>query len=190
VYLFQLDKTIKLWKVSQREKRIADGNWNLRDYQGIQTLDSRPDGQTELVVPKLAPMDLLVEASPRRIYANCHTYHVHSISANSDQETFLSADDLRINLWHLEVTNQSYSNRLFTLLPSVLNKKFHVLVISDIKPANMEELTEVITCAEFHPQECNWFAYSSSKGLIRMCDMRERALCDQHAKSEIYVILA
>lgn len=48
----------------------------------------------------------------------------------------------------------------------------------------MEELTEVITAAEFHPKDCNTFVYSSSKGSIRLCDMRERALCDQHAKSK------
>lgn len=51
----------------------------------------------------------MVEASPRRIFANAHTYHINSISVNSDQETYLSADDLRINLWHLEITDQSFS---------------------------------------------------------------------------------
>lgn len=54
--------------------------------------------------------------------------------------------------------------------------------IVDIKPANMEELTEVITAAEFHPNQCNTFVYSSSKGTIRLCDMRTSALCDNHAK--------
>ena len=105
----------------------------------------------------------MVEASPRRIYANAHTYHINSISVNSDAETYLSADDLRINLWHLDITDQSFN-------------------IVDIKPANMEELTEVITAAEFHPTDCNNFVYSSSKGLIRLCDMRMAALCDRHAK--------
>ena len=56
--------------------------------------------------------------------------------------------------------------------------------IVDIKPANMEELTEVITASEFHPKECNHFVYSSSKGTIRLCDMRQAALCDNHAKRE------
>ncbi|PKU36232.1 serine threonine-protein phosphatase 2a 55 kda regulatory subunit b delta isoform [Limosa lapponica baueri] len=55
--------------------------------------------------------------------------------------------------------------------------------IVDIKPANMEELTEVITAAEFHPHHCNVFVYSSSKGTIRLCDMRSSALCDRHSKS-------
>lgn len=48
----------------------------------------------------------------------------------------------------------------------------------------MEELTEVITAAEFHPHHCNTFVYSSSKGTIRLCDMRTSALCDRHAKCE------
>lgn len=56
--------------------------------------------------------------------------------------------------------------------------------IVDIKPANMEELTEVITAAEFHPHHCNTFVYSSSKGTIRLCDMRASALCDRHTKCE------
>ena len=58
-----------------------------------------------------------------RAYANAHTYHINSISMSSDQETFLSADDLRINLWHLDVSDCSFN-------------------ILDIKPTSMEDLTE------------------------------------------------
>lgn len=52
----------------------------------------------------------------------------------------------------------------------------------DTKPANMEELTEVITAAQFHPIECGLFVYSSSKGQLRLCDLRSQALCDKSAK--------
>lgn len=68
-------------------------------------------------------MDLMVEASPRRIFANAHTYHINSISVNSDHETYLSADDLRINLWHLEITDRSFSilyHQVLSLLGSVV----------------------------------------------------------------------
>lgn len=41
---------------------------------------------------------------------------------------------------------------------------------------------EVITSAEFHPYHCNTLAYSSSKGTIRLIDMRQSALCDRHCK--------
>ena len=40
----------------------------------------------------------------------------------------------------------------------------------------------MITSAEFHPNQCNLFAYSSSKGAIRLADMRASALCNNHAK--------
>jgi serine/threonine-protein phosphatase 2A regulatory subunit B len=42
----------------------------------------------------------------------------------------------------------------------------------------MEELTEVITAAEFHPSHCNYLTYSNSKGIIRLLDTRVKALCD------------
>lgn len=46
----------------------------------------------------------------------------------SDGETFISADDLRINLWNLQISNQSFN-------------------IVDVKPANMEDLTgEFLMC--------------------------------------------
>lgn len=121
----------------------------------------------DLKLPRLTHHDTVVAAVPRRTYANAHAYHINSISVNSDGETFISSDDLRINLWNLNIQDQSFN-------------------IVDIKPANMEELTEVITAAEFHPQSCNWFMYASSKGTIKLADMRESALCDQHAKRKQY----
>ncbi|KAL2097684.1 hypothetical protein ACEWY4_006891 [Coilia grayii] len=152
------DKTIKLWKVSERDKRPE--GYNLKDEEGrVKDFST----VTSLQVPVLKPTDLMVEVRPRRIFANGHTYHVNSISVNSDGETYLSADDLRINMWHLDITDRSFN-------------------IVDIKPANMEDLTEVITAAEFHPKHCHLFVYSSSKGTLRLCDMRASALCDRHSK--------
>ena len=75
-----LDKTIKLWKVSERDKR-AEG-YNLKEDSGLLR---DPSSIRALRVPVLRPMELMVEASPRRIFANAHTYHINSISVNSDQ---------------------------------------------------------------------------------------------------------
>ena len=125
---------------------------------------------SSLKLPRLTHHDTVVAAVPRRTYANAHAYHINSISVNSDGETFISSDDLRINLWNLNIQDQSFN-------------------IVDIKPANMEELTEVITAAEFHPQSCNWFMYASSKGTIKLADMRQSALCDQHAKRKSAVVV-
>ncbi|KAG1169930.1 hypothetical protein G6F70_000500 [Rhizopus microsporus] len=147
------DKTIKLWKVFEKSLKLVTEH------------SAAPPAATSntLRLPQLTHHDTIVAAVPRKVYANAHTYHINSISTNSDGETYISADDLRINLWNLDVSDQSFN-------------------IVDIKPANMEELTEVITAAEFHPQHCNMFMYSSSKGTIKLCDMRESALCDRQAK--------
>jgi len=116
-----------------------------------------------LSIPSISTKDLIITATPRKIFSNAHAYHINSISLNSDGETYISSDDLRINLWNLGISDQSFN-------------------IVDIKPSNMEELTEVITSSEFHPHQCNVFMYSSSKGTIKLGDMRDSALCDTSAK--------
>ena len=169
------DKTIKLWKVFEKSLRVVAENNCSTDLTpgGIQGGGPpRPNPNVKfanasaLKLPRMTHHDTVVAAIPRRNYANAHAYHINSISVNSDGETFISSDDLRINLWNLNIQDQSFN-------------------IVDIKPANMEELTEVITAAEFHPQSCNWFMYASSKGTIKLADMRENALCDQHAKRKV-----
>jgi hypothetical protein len=61
----------------------------------------------------MAQQDNIIAAVPRKVYSNAHAYHIHSISVNSDQETYISADDLRINLWNLNISDQSFSECYF-----------------------------------------------------------------------------
>jgi len=84
---------------------------------------------------------------------------------NSDGETFISTDDLKINLWHINVENETFS-------------------IVDIKPEDMEDLKEVITVSEFHPKDCNILVYATSKGVIRMGDLRNSSLCSVQGTKE------
>ncbi|EMF17256.1 protein phosphatase PP2A regulatory subunit B [Sphaerulina musiva SO2202] len=168
------DKTIKLWKVFEKSLKVVAennlsseltpaGTGNANGGGPVRYPNKAYKSASELKFPRMTHHDTVVAAVPRRVYANAHAYHINSISVNSDGETFISSDDLRINLWNLNIQDQSFN-------------------IVDIKPANMEELTEVITAAEFHPVSCNWFMYASSKGTIKLADMRQRALCDEHAK--------
>ncbi|THU45296.1 hypothetical protein C4D60_Mb02t16340 [Musa balbisiana] len=187
------DKTIKYWKVHEKKvKKISEMNMDASEavrhdsiasssmtspqrnlpnggcsegpYNRLSNdLSLPPGGFPSLRLPVVTSQETSLIARCRRIYAHAHDYHINSISNNSDGETFISADDLRINLWNLEISNQSFN-------------------IVDVKPANMEDLTEVITSAEFHPTHCNMLAYSSSKGSIRLLDLRQSALCDKHFK--------
>ena len=199
------DKTIKLWKVFEKQIQcvsdfnlddaarakyvgagrvtapatppLSDANESLGSFNSQQTgavvsavvgsskyanpgLASRRfagDGR-RLRMPSCVSTDVVFSARCRRQFGNAHAYHINSLSVNSDCETYISADDLRVNLWHLERGDAADA---FTVV--------------DIKPENMEDLTEVITSAEFHPSRCDLFAYSSSKGSVRLADMRQNA---------------
>ena len=84
-------------------------------------LTASADSQRTLQVTST---EIVLAAKQKRKFANAHAYHVNSIALSSDQETFITADDLRINLWNLEHADQAFN-------------------VVDMKPPNMEELTEV-----------------------------------------------
>ncbi|KAG8378831.1 hypothetical protein BUALT_Bualt07G0025700 [Buddleja alternifolia] len=182
------DKTIKLWKVKEhkvKQVREIDTSQSVKSENSLLAENSFINGQnpnfanghslewTENMENdvlsnngghnKIACLSDAALARCRRVYAHAHTFSINSISVNSDWETFLSGDDLRINLWNLEISNQCFN-------------------IIDMKPVLMEDLIEVITSAEFHPFHCNLLAYSSSRGFIRLVDMRQSALCDHNAR--------
>eukprot|EP01086_Lenisia_limosa_P006390 TRINITY_DN25180_c0_g1_i1.p1 TRINITY_DN25180_c0_g1~~TRINITY_DN25180_c0_g1_i1.p1 ORF type:complete len:457 (-),score=85.02 TRINITY_DN25180_c0_g1_i1:59-1429(-) len=151
------DKTVKLWKVYDKQVKNVSST-NLDDSSV-----SRPMSSSALRFPTLSSPESMIATVPRRVYGNAHAYHINSISLNSDGETYLSADDLRINVWSLERPNNSFN-------------------IVDIKPDNMEDLAEVVTAAECHPTHCNLFTYASSKGVVKLADMRISSNCNQHSK--------
>lgn len=62
-----------------------------------------------LALPQVSVAGMAVATSLRRVFANAHAYHVNSVDPNSDGEHFISADDLRINMWNLEITDRSFS---------------------------------------------------------------------------------
>src|SRR5688572_23295581 len=61
-----------------------------------------------------------------------------------------------------------------------INVQHETFAVVNIKPEDMEELTEVITCSEFHPKDCNLLVYATSKGIIRMGDLRDSATCTKY----------
>jgi len=149
------DKTIKLWKIYEKKVRMLSSR-NVEMRNGVTPFIA------SLRMPSLHPVHSIATASLKRTFANGHTYHINSLSFSPDGEIFLSADDLRINLWSLQTTASTFN-------------------IVDIKPDDMEELAEVITAAEFHPTSSSQLVYSSSKGLVRLCDLRESARIERHS---------
>lgn len=81
---------------SDNNSETLDGSTNIRHASALR-------------LPTVNLAETVVAASPKRVYSNAHAYHINSIALNSDGETYLSADDLRINLWSLGINNQSFS---------------------------------------------------------------------------------
>jgi len=133
------DRIIKLWKFSYQTHR--------------ETSKCEIGADGGIVMPKSKTVDEGVESIERKQYKYCHNYNINSMSVSPNGENFLSADDLRVNLWNLENNILAYN-------------------IVDLKPTNIEELAEVITHVEYHPRRSDVFLFSSSKGYINMCDLR------------------
>src|SRR5690606_32733758 len=126
-----------------------------------------------------------VMVKPKRVFEGAHAYNINSVSFNSDGETFISSDDLRINLWHVGIAEDAFSAYFMNSLILSCHSPTACVGVVDIKPDNMDELTEVITCSTFHPNQCTLLIYATSKGIIRMGDLRNSALCNTYAKGNI-----
>lgn len=96
------DRTIKLWRITEKSEKGVS-NLNIHPHHEI------PVNVNALKIPKINYYPYTVVANPRRVYGNVHLYHLHSLSCSADKSTFLSADDLRINVWDLENAELSFN---------------------------------------------------------------------------------
>ena len=55
--------------------------------------------------------------------------------------------------------------------------------MTEAQNAELVRCMQVITVADFHPIECHTFAFATSKGAIRLADLRASALADSACKS-------
>jgi serine/threonine-protein phosphatase 2A regulatory subunit B len=94
------------------------------------------------------------EGRCKQFYRNAHEYHINSLCLSTDGEHFLSADDLRLNLWNIEQPKEVYN-------------------LLDMKPKSIDELDEVISHAEFSHNNPSIFLYTTTKGFLHICDIRE-----------------
>ena len=139
------DKTIKLWKVSNKAVKKSE---KFPTRSGM--------SQLNLKLPKLKTIDQAYCPSLKRVFPNLHSYHIHSVSLCNNNSGFLSSDDLSVLAWDMEELKMTYA-------------------MINIKPPSMNELTEVITSAIFSNVHDSMFAVGTSKGILKLFDTRESA---------------
>lgn len=113
------DRIIKLWK------------FDYRHHKQYTKASIGSDGQIQL--PKASLVDEGYDSIEKSQYRYCHNYNINFMSSSPDSECFISSDDLRVNLWHIENNIEAYN-------------------LVDLKPNNIEDLSEVITYLEYHPK--------------------------------------
>ncbi|CAG8605697.1 42056_t:CDS:2 [Gigaspora margarita] len=172
------DKTIKLWKVFEKSLKVVAEN-NLSD-------GSRPqNGKIQhLRLPKLTHHDTIIAAVPRKVYANAHAYHINSISINSDGETYISADDLRINLWNLNISDQSF---MFEEQEDPANKSFFSEIISSISDVKFSKDGRYILSRDYLTLKI-WDITMENRPLktINIHDHLRNKLCDLYENDCIF----
>ena len=93
------DKKIKLWKIFDKEEKKAYGF----------NMEGGHKQVTSLKIPKLKKGTKSVTTQLKRSFQNAHDYHINSLSQCADNEHFLSADDLRVNIWNISINGEVYS---------------------------------------------------------------------------------
>lgn len=156
------ERCLKLWKVKCHSSASFEPS----------AVAAYSEGQTtaaDLKLPTKRPCSTTgsVRATQRRVFKHAHIYHINSLSLSPCEEQFLSADDLQINLWALE--------RSDTCLNFI-----------DLRPDNLEDLSEVITAAVFSPTNSSIIAYSTSSGHTTICDLRQSCLCNTSSAKVFY----
>lgn len=123
------DKTIKLWKISARSKydanavssyendgvirfptrsRTSSENINPANGGASRKGESKTSSDADITESGATPL----HASTKKVYSNAHAYHINSLATNSDGQTFVSSDDLRINWWNMEVSDTCFSKSI------------------------------------------------------------------------------
>ena len=177
------DREIKLWKLYENGVEDVNG-WNLgkapRPFRDMNPEVVADEVKAQVQELRLPTIEMQADDEPPYVDARLrhtfsrrvHEYSIHSVSLLNDGETFLSADNLRINQWNLNVQDASFN-------------------IVDLRPADIKQLNEWINATDAHPEHSNLFIYGTNRAHVKMCDTREKAHCEQvrvpHQSIEVFV---
>lgn len=160
------ERTVKIWRVTNRAvNQVSTTN--------LSRSNSHPKhGIAELMIPKMTKgTEPVVTSIVKKVFNNATNFHINSIAPSINGDQFLVSDDLRINMWSINDNTEAFTS-------------------IDLKPPSLEDVQEVITYADFNPRNSAVFLYGTSHGNVRLCDSRQRALCDSMAKLYVNPIIS
>ena len=118
-----------------------------------------------LVIPKPKVMNTSKQGKLLARYKSCKEEKLHSLTMGPDMESFITADESRVDLWSIEKTRDEVYN------------------LVDYERRNPDQHDERVMCAEFNKSSGFTFLYTTSKGKINICDLREKS--DFHSRPSV-----
>ncbi|GBG26706.1 Serine/threonine-protein phosphatase 2A 55 kDa regulatory subunit B beta isoform [Hondaea fermentalgiana] len=150
------DRAIKMFKLQERDVKYTSG-FNMSNQKGE---PRAPRRVKSLRFPTSETVERVVTPFCKREFSpEIHKFNIHSLMPSVDGSTFISADNLCVNLWDMNSMNVAFQ-------------------VINLKPADMTKLNQYMTTADLDQETSNNLVYGTNRGIVRLCDMREKALCD------------
>lgn len=153
-------KSVKLWTIYNP---IIDNSLHVDSTHTRKKTSFDSDNNSN----RIAPSQKFPKAVCRSVYESDPNFTIHSVSLSSNCFQFISSDEIRVVLWDLDHSESSCT-------------------VVDSKPQIYDTMSEVITCARFHPEQSSVFLWGTTKGYIKIGDFRTRMLWDRPAATFKY----
>ncbi|KAH0575747.1 Protein phosphatase PP2A regulatory subunit B [Spironucleus salmonicida] len=151
------ERSVKVWKIeNKRVQRVASNN--MSKYGNNK---SKLDDANNLLLPKVVNVDEFQPiCTQKKLFDNVTNYHINAVAISHDSDQFLISDDLKIAVWSLNNVNEA-------------------ITVVDLKPPKLDEVSEVITYADYSPTNSAVFVFGTSHGGVCLADTRISAICDR-----------
>lgn len=157
-YLAANEKTIKLFRVRHDNPGNYLSQFPLGANNGPLGMSAPSTGSLSPALSLPTPRVQKRIVMPHRVFTGPHKSPLQDLSVCADGETFMSVDDLQIYWWALESSDPSRATCIVDLTPL---------------SGRMEDVSQLITTAGFHPSHGSLFFMGRSNGLVSVGDLRD-----------------
>lgn len=150
-YLASNERTIKLFRIRNEQPSFS---LLMEDMQEGSAANLRGSVRSQgLFSPRSEK-----RVTPTKAFMGSHKGPIQNLSVCADGETFLSMDDLQVFWWSVEGSDSSKPT-----------------CIADLTPASgkMDDVTQLLTVATFHPWHASLFLVGRSNGQMSIGDLRD-----------------
>lgn len=154
VYLASNERTIKLFRIRSEQPSFSQlMEQSVNEPTSASQRGSIRSYQSGMFSPRSDK-----RVTPVKAFMGSHKGPIQNLSVCADGETFLSMDDLQVFWWSVECTDSPKPTCIADLTPS---------------SGKMDDVTQLLTVASFHPWHASLFLVGRSNGQMSIGDLRD-----------------